>query len=138
MPVRPPRALLRATLPAALLSVSLLTATPPAQAVTPPAQAVTPPAQAVTPPAHAVTPPAHAAASVTRTATAPAGAVEAAAVARAEAPATDAPSRPAPHPHLADTGSPGVVRMGAAAMVFLTAGVFLVAAARHLRGRRAP
>ncbi|MFI0260127.1 hypothetical protein ACH4OW_13985 [Streptomyces sp. NPDC017056] len=49
--------------------------------------------------------------------------------------AARAPARPDHPPHLADTGSASVSRVGAAALVFLSAGALLVTAARRFRRR---
>ncbi|MFH8409490.1 hypothetical protein ACH4FX_32610 [Streptomyces sp. NPDC018019] len=114
MPVRPPRALLRATLSAALLSVPLLIGTPSV------------PLLNGTPPAHAAEP------LAARTTALP---TEVAPASRPAPPAGDAPARRGPPGHLADTGSPEVARIGAAALVFLSVGALLVAAARRLRRR---
>ncbi|MEU7229607.1 hypothetical protein [Streptomyces chrestomyceticus] len=47
----------------------------------------------------------------------------------------DPATRDEPPPHLADTSSPGAPRIGAAALVLLSAGALLVATARRLRRR---
>lgn len=102
MPVRPPRALVRATVSAALLAAVSL-ACPDAAAAEGTGQGA---GERVT-----------------------AGPFPAASE------AVRAPARPHRPPHLADTGSASVSRVGAAALVFLSAGALLVTAARRLRRR---
>ncbi|MEU6958789.1 hypothetical protein [Streptomyces chrestomyceticus] len=116
MPVRPPRALLRATLPTALLAATLLTANLPAAG--PPAHAM-PPAR--------VMPSTHPATAAVLADSAPAAAAYVA--------TPDPATRDEPPPHLADTSSPGAPRIGAAALALLSAGALLVATARRLRRR---
>ncbi|MFK8846857.1 hypothetical protein [Streptomyces sp. Ac-502] len=96
---------------------------------------LTVPLPAVSPPAHA-TPPAHAVTvAVPAAAPAPATRTDPPALTPVSVPASVPGPAPGPPPHLADTGSPGVTRIGAAALVFLSAGALLVAAARRLRRR---
>ncbi|WP_030674552.1 hypothetical protein [Streptomyces rimosus] len=106
MPVRPPRALTRATVPAALLA-AVSFAGPAATAAESPGYRAEVRTAAEWPPA-----------------------------ANAADRAADRPADRSDHPpHLADTGAAAVTRIGAVALVLLAAGALLLAAARRLRRR---
>ncbi|RSO05841.1 hypothetical protein DMH18_29600 [Streptomyces sp. WAC 06783] len=113
MPVRPPRVLTRATVSAALLAAVSFACPSASAAESPGHRAEVRTAAERSPAANGADRPAD----------------------RTDRPAARAADRTGRPPHLADTGAAAVTRIGAVALVFMAAGVLLLAAARRLRRR---
>ncbi|KWT58114.1 hypothetical protein ADL21_30890 [Streptomyces albus subsp. albus] len=124
MPVRPPRVLTRAAVPAALLAAVSFACPSATAAETPGHRAEVRTAAEWSPAANGAD---HPTDRTDRPAARPAD--------RTGHPAAPQADRTARPPHLADTGAAAVTRIGAVALVLLAAGVRLLAAARRLRRR---